>query len=82
MLAWDRAVVDLNADPGQYKGLMLEKMRVPKNVQDSFVIPPYPRNVVPGRQQWDDVMSWMLERNLLSVPLAYEDSVTVDFLPQ
>jgi len=82
MVAWDKAVVDLNEDPGQYKGLMLEKMRVPKNIQGSFVIPPYPRNVVPSRQQWDDVMSWMLERNLLSVPLAYEDSVTVDFLPR
>ncbi len=82
MVAWDKAVVDLNEDPGQYKGLMLEKMRVPKNIQGSFVIPPYPRNVVPGRQQWDDVMSWMLEKNILSVPLAYEDSVTADFLPQ
>jgi len=82
MAAWDKAVADLNADPEKYKGLMLEKIRVPKNVYDSFVIPPYPRKAVPSRKQWDDVMAWMLEKKLLSVPLAYEDSVTVDFLPQ
>ena len=81
MAAWYRAVEDLNADPQQYKGLMLEKIRVPKNVHDNFVIPPYPRKVVPSRQQWDDVMVWMVEKKLLSLPLAYEDSVTVDFLP-
>ena len=82
MVAWDRAVEDLNADPEQYKGLMLERIRVPKNVQDSFVIPPYPRKIIPSRKQWDDVMIWMLEKKLLTVPLVYEDSVTVDFLPQ
>ncbi len=81
MSAWYRAVEDLNADPEQYKGLMLEKIRVPKNVHDSFVIPPYPRKAVPSRQQWDDVMAWMMEKKLLSLPLAYEDSVIVDFLP-
>ncbi len=82
MVAWDRAVADLNADPEQYKGLMLERIRVPKNVHNSFVIPPYPRKIVPSRQQWDDVMVWMQEKKLLSTPLAYEDSVTVEFLPQ
>ncbi len=82
MAAWDQAVADLNADPEQYKGLMLEKIRVPKNVHDSFVIPPYPRKVVPSRKQWDDVMVWMTGKKLLPAPLAYEDSVTVDFLPQ
>ena len=80
MVGWDRAVSDLNADPAKYKELMLKKIRVPKNVHDSFSIPPYPRKVVPSRQQWDDVMAWMVEKKLLSSPLAYEDSITSDFL--
>ena len=82
MVAWDKAVADLNANPEQYSGLMLDRIRVPKNVANSFIIPPYPRKIVPSKQQWDDVMVWMLEKKLLLTPLAYEDSVTADFLPQ
>ncbi len=80
MAGWGRAVSDLNADPAKYKELMLKKIRVPKNVHSSFSIPPYPGKVVPSRQQWDDVMVWMVEKKLLSSPLAYEDSITSDFL--
>lgn len=80
MVGWDRAVADLNADPAKYQKLMLQKIRVPKNVQNIFSIPPYPRKVVPSRKQWDDVMSWMVEKKLLTAPLAYDDSVTADFL--
>lgn len=82
MAAWDRATADLNANPGQYNNLMMDKIRVPKNVSDSFVIPPYPRKTIPSKQQWDDVMVWMLEKKLLLTPLAYKDSVTAEFLPQ
>lgn len=82
LAAWDRATADLNANPEQYKSLMLDKIRVPKNVSDDFVIPPYPRKTLPSRLQWEDVMVWMLEKKLLLAPLAYEDSVTAEFLPQ
>ena len=82
MVAWDRATADLNANPEKYNSLMLDKIRVPKNVSDSFIIPPYPRKIIPSKQQWDDVMVWMLKKKLLQTPLAYEDSVTSDFLPR
>ena len=39
-----------------------------------------PRKSLPTRAQWDDVMAWMVEKNLLTKPLAYEDSVTSEFL--
>ena len=80
MVAWDRACGDLNDNPAAFKGLMLQKIRVPKNIQDSFQIPPMPRQEVPTKAQWDDVMAWMLEKKLLSAPLAYEGSVTAEFL--
>ena len=80
MVAWDRACADLNNDPGVFRPLMLKKIRVPKNVQNSFRIPPMPRKEVPTKAQWDDVMTWMLEKKLLRAPLAYEDSVTAEFL--
>ena len=82
MAAWDKACADLNSDPASYQTLMLKKIRVPKNVQKDFHVPPMPRKELPTRAQWDDVMAWMLEKNLLTKPLAYEESVTSEFLAQ
>ncbi|MBU2648204.1 ABC transporter substrate-binding protein [bacterium] len=79
--AWDRAVSRLNATPETYRELMLKHIRVPQNVQKSYPIPRFSRNTVPDRQQWEDVMQWMVMRGLLEKPLPYEQSVTSSFLP-
>ncbi|MCP4691111.1 MAG: ABC transporter substrate-binding protein [Desulfobacterales bacterium] len=78
---WDMAVEKINANPASYRGVLLEHIRVPKNVRETVAIPPFPRARVPEKSQWVDVMSWMMERGLLDAPLRYEDSVTTDFLP-
>ncbi len=80
MLAWDKAAADLNSDPAYFQELMLKKIRVPKNIQAGFAIPPLPRKTLPTRAQWDDVMAWMIGKKLISEPLPYENSVTSEFL--
>lgn len=80
MVAWDQACADLNRDPAAFQALMLKKIRVPKNIQSDFFIPPMPRKEVPTKAQWDDVMAWMVDKNLLTTPLSYEGSVTSEFL--
>ena len=80
MVAWDRACADLNTDPAAFQSLMLKKNRMPKNIANDYQAPPLPRKVVPTKAQWDDVMAWMLEKKLLTTPLAYEGSVTSEFL--
>ena len=79
--AWDRAAADINADPEAYRNLLLAKIRVPKNVQQTFKIPIYPRKEVPNKTQWIDVMDWMVARGLLENALVYEESVTAKYLP-
>lgn len=78
---WDKAVEKINADPESYRGLLLKHIRVPKNVQETVAIPPFPRARVPEKAQWIDMMNWMKERGLLETPPKYEDSVTAEFLP-
>ncbi len=80
MAAWDRAVADLNADPESFRALMLEKIRVPKNISTTFQIPPFPRAKVPTKAQWDDVQQWMKNKKLITEDISYEDSVTAEFL--
>jgi NitT/TauT family transport system substrate-binding protein len=79
--AWDLAAADINAAPEAHRELLLQKIRVPKNVQQIFKIPAYPRKEVPEPGQWADVMDWMISKGLLNQALSYEDSITTNFLP-
>lgn len=80
MAAWAQATEDLNAHPEKYNELMLKKIRVPKNVQASFSIPPYPAPAVPTEEQWQDVQTWLLEKGLLKNRVSYDSSITDAFL--
>jgi NitT/TauT family transport system substrate-binding protein len=79
--AWDRAAAAINKNPESYRGLLLKKIRVPKNIQKIYQIPPYPRREVPDAAQWADVMDWMTKKGLLSSSMPYRDSITADYLP-
>lgn len=80
MKAWDKAAKDLNEHPDMFRQLMLKKIRVPKNVSDSFSLPQYPRGKNVSRQQWEDAIEWLMEKNLIKAPVSYEASVTDEFL--
>jgi NitT/TauT family transport system substrate-binding protein len=79
--AWNRAVQDINADSESFRSLLLQKIRVPKNIQQTYRIPTFPLREVPGAEQWADVMDWMVSKDLLPAPLPYEKSITTDYLP-
>jgi NitT/TauT family transport system substrate-binding protein len=79
--AWDRAAAEINTDPESFRALLLNKIRIPNNIQNTYKIPPYPRRQVPSAGQWEDVMRWMVDKGLLAEPLPYGDSITSAFLP-
>ena len=77
--AWDRAAAEINKAPNTQRELLLKKIRVPKNVKESFAIPLFPVRKVPSAKQWADVMDWMITKGLLKTPLPYEGSVIKGF---
>jgi NitT/TauT family transport system substrate-binding protein len=79
--AWNQAAQDINADPESYRGLLLQKIRVPKNIQQTYRIPPFPLREIPAAESWADVMDWMVSKGLLDAPIPYNDSITADYLP-
>jgi NitT/TauT family transport system substrate-binding protein len=79
--AWNQAAQDINADPKSYRRLLLQKIRVPKNIQQSYPIPSFPLSEVPTAEQWADVMNWMVAKGLLKAPLPYQASITAQYLP-
>jgi NitT/TauT family transport system substrate-binding protein len=78
--AWDEAAAKINENPEELRAVLLQKIPVPENIRKTYRIPPYPRNGVPDREQWEDVLKWMQEKRLLDSPVSYEDSVTAAFL--
>ncbi len=79
--AWNQAAQDINADPESYRRLLLQKIRVPKNIQQTYRIPPFPLREVPSAEQWADVMNWLVAKKLLKAPLPYKESITTHYLP-
>ncbi len=79
--AWNHAAQDINANPESFRSLLLQKIRVPKNIQQTYRIPPFPLGEVPSAEQWADVMNWMVSKGLLKAPIHYKDSITAEFLP-
>lgn len=79
--AYERAVIALEQDPEAYRDVMNANNRIPEPLQGSYPIPSFPRAVVPTPEQTALVVDWMVSVGLLTEPLAYEQLVTVEFLP-
>lgn len=80
VIAWNKAVSELNDNPAAYEDLLIEKGRVPESIQGSFAMPPFPKNEITGEGEWADVVGWLLEKDLISREIPYQDAVDSSFL--
>jgi NitT/TauT family transport system substrate-binding protein len=82
LTAWNRAVHDINTNPEQFSDLLVEQGRVPESIQGSYAMPPFPEGEVPSPEEWQDVVDWLLDKELIDQPIAYEDTVAADLAEQ
>ncbi len=80
--AWLKAEEEINRHPDRYRGLLIEKGRVPKSVQESYRMPVFPGALVPTESQVKDVASWMKGKGLIQKEPRYGDVVDGSFLPE
>ena len=78
--AWKLAVADLNSDPESFRGLFLDKVRVPEIIEKTFRIPEFPKGEIPNKAQWKDVLNWLQEKKLIDTSPLYESSITDIFI--
>jgi NitT/TauT family transport system substrate-binding protein len=81
LAAWEEAVMLINENPQKYADLMVAKELVPPPLVDSFPVPQFATADVPTRDQWDDCINWVKEKNLETGNANYADSIRNDFLP-
>lgn len=78
--AHERAVKAVNANPEQYRGLLVEKARLPDAVKGTFPVPAFPESSVPSRADVQRAVGWMSAAGLLPRALSYEQVVDTSFL--
>ena len=79
---WTRAAKEINRRPKKHRDILLKHIRVPKNLQKTVRVPPYPVAEVPSAAQWADVLDWMRSKGLVDTDISYASSVTGAFLPK
>jgi NitT/TauT family transport system substrate-binding protein len=82
LLAWEKAVNELNANPDKYRGVLIEQGRVPQSIQDTYKMPPFPGRGVPSEGEVKDVVAWLKAKGLVGRDIPYTDVVDATFLPK
>jgi NitT/TauT family transport system substrate-binding protein len=82
LAAWEKAVNELNAHREKYQGVLIEQGRVPKSIQNSYTMPPFPGRGVPSEGEVTDVVAWLKAKGLIGRDIPYSDMVDASFLPK
>jgi NitT/TauT family transport system substrate-binding protein len=82
LVAYEQAVTAINAEPEKYRGLLIDKGRVPEAVKSSFQMPTFPKAGVPSESEAKDVVQWMMSKKLLEKVLPYDHLVSPVYLPK
>jgi len=80
LLSVDKAIGDINREKQKWLGIALDKKLLPSILSGQYVIPNFPRSSIPDHKMWDDVISWLREKNLIRQPVQYSESITGKFL--
>ena len=82
LVAWEKAVKELNAHPEKYQDLLIEQGRVPQSIQGSYRMPPFPERGVPSDDEVADIIRWMRDKGLISRDIPYGEMVDPSYLPK
>jgi NitT/TauT family transport system substrate-binding protein len=82
LVAWEEAVKELNADPGKYQDVLIQKGNVPQSIEGTFKMPPFPEKSLPTPAEMADVVQWMRAKGLIDRDIPYSDMVDPSYLPQ
>lgn len=77
LIAWDRAVDDINADPDSFRPILVEKARLPKPLEGIYKVNTYPKSQAPSTADVDAVVKWMKDKGYLKTDISYEDLTLV-----
>ena len=81
LAAIEDATALLNADPAKYKNVLSEQKLVPQPLLEAYQAPVFPTAGVPTESEWNDALTWLKEKGILTTVVSYADSVNASLLP-
>jgi len=81
LVAYEKAVETLAHSPEKYRGLFVDKAKIPDALRDSLAVPPYPKAQVPSREEVAAVTAWARQKGLVARDVSYEELVDGSLLP-
>lgn len=82
LAAYEQAVDKINANPEQYRALLVDLASVPDAIKDTFALPKFPKASVPSKEAIKDINDWMIEQDMIKEVVPYEKLVDSSFLPK
>ncbi|MFH2039401.1 MAG: ABC transporter substrate-binding protein [Chloroflexota bacterium] len=81
LAAIEEATIIVNENPEKYANLLSEKQLVPQPLLGTYQVPAFPMAGITSEAEWNDALTWVMEKGLLTVKIPYSDSVNPGFLP-
>ena len=81
LAAIEEATGMLNAEPARYKTVLSEQKLVPPPLLEAYQVPVFPPASVPSIDEWNDALSWLQDKGILTMDVSYQDSVNGILLP-
>jgi NitT/TauT family transport system substrate-binding protein len=76
------AVTAINQNGAAYKQVLIDQKILPDAIKDSFAVPSFVTAGVPSEGQYADMLAWARNKGLLTQDVAYQTTVTADYLPK
>lgn len=75
LAAYNEAVERINANPENYRELVVETAKVPEEIASSYKMATYMQSGPYPRDNFDAVLSWMQSKGLVTEEILYEDVI-------
>ena len=76
------SMTDINDNPDKYRALLMEKAKVPAELQDTYPMPTFTPGAVPSEQEVARLEAWMVEKQMLEKVYSYVDLVDTSFVKE
>lgn len=70
--AYNNSVRTINSNPEKFKNVMVSKLRLPADIEDSYKAPVFNEAALPAEKDVMLVYSWMKKNNMISIPVEYQ----------
>lgn len=73
--AYSEAVERINTNPENYRELLIEVAKIPKEIASSYKMVTYMKPQPYPRDSFEEVLNWMRNKNLVQKEISYEDVI-------